>query len=109
MPIRPTSSSSWCVKGEAMRQIEVTAEQVTAARVRVAGDRVLGRETPPWIVKLANTAISGEDAEVAQQGDAGGPIAPREEGIPQTRAGEEDVPRTHAARAAIARETAHRV
>ena len=40
-----------------MTTIEVTTVQVLAARVRVAGDRALGRETPPWIRRLAGTAI----------------------------------------------------
>jgi uncharacterized protein (DUF433 family) len=35
------------------RTIKVTREQVLAARVRVAGDRALGRETPNWIHRLA--------------------------------------------------------
>jgi hypothetical protein len=40
-----------------IRKVTVTVEQVIAARVRVAGDEALERETPAWIVKLAKTPL----------------------------------------------------
>lgn len=45
-----------------MKRVVVTPTQVAAARVRVAGDKVLGRETPDWIVKLADTPVAGDTA-----------------------------------------------
>jgi hypothetical protein len=40
-----------------MVQIPVTTKQVLAARVRIAGDKALKRETPAWIVKLSQTPL----------------------------------------------------
>lgn len=45
-----------------MKRVVVTPTQVAAARVRVAGDKVLRRETPDWIVKLADTPVAGDTA-----------------------------------------------
>ena len=45
-----------------MKRVVVTPTQVAAARVRVAGDKVLGRETPEWVGKLADTPLVGDTA-----------------------------------------------
>lgn len=37
-----------------MPTIRVTPVQVAAAKLRIKGDRMLGRETPPEIIAIAN-------------------------------------------------------
>lgn len=37
--------------------VPVAVRQVLGARVRVAGDKALGRTTPDWIVRLSETDI----------------------------------------------------
>jgi hypothetical protein len=54
-PLRPPAS----IESD-LRRVEVTAEHVSAARLRVAADHALRRETPAWIIKLAKTAIPDE-------------------------------------------------
>ncbi|TRW47543.1 hypothetical protein [Georgenia yuyongxinii] len=42
------------IRSAKSKQVAVTPREVAIARVRVAADRSTGRETPKWIVKLAN-------------------------------------------------------
>lgn len=61
-----------------MKRVVVTPTQVAAARVRAAADKQLGRETPAWILKLADTRLPGDRsvAPSARQGEAT-EVAPR--------------------------------
>jgi len=54
-----------------MPQIKVTQEQVVAARVRVAGDKQLDRETPEWITKLAGTRLPADNSGGGMATDEG--------------------------------------
>jgi len=61
MPIQKTQDGVT----ETIKVVAVKPVEISAARARVAADRLRGTETPPWIIRLAKTSRTTDSTPVA--------------------------------------------